>query len=51
MLPNIKDCEFLNGGGRNQAVMIRRSATDIDVLDYEHFDLAFNIKTEQPKCV
>ena len=31
--------------------MIRRSATEIDVLDYDHFDLAFNIKADQPKCV
>jgi len=31
--------------------MIRRTATEIDVLDYEHFDLAFNIKADQPKCI
>jgi hypothetical protein len=51
MLPNIKDCEFLNGGGKNSALMIRRSATEIDVLDSEQFDLAFNIKADQPKCI
>jgi len=37
----MKDCEFITAGGNNSAVMIKRSNTEIDVLESDNFEQVF----------
>ena len=50
-MPNIKDCEFIALSPGNTAVLVKNSNKEINVLDGETLDLAFNMKSDLAKCL
>ena len=51
ILPNIKDVEFIALSPGNSAVLVKNSNQQVDVLDGDTLDLAFNMRTDLAKCL
>ena len=51
ILPNIKDVEFIALSPGGSAVLVKNSNQQVDVLDGDTLDLAFNMRTDLAKCL
>ena len=50
-MPNIKDVEFIALSPGGSAVLVKNSNQQVDVLDGDTLDLAFNMRTDLAKCL